>query len=168
MTGYYSTYPNILCFSQKSLSFFVDISGAESPGPPPALTRFIFPLFSPLLTSPSFDQLCLTSVEIQSISSSRLRIHFFFFHVQLWCNTPPSFDQISIGSESCCNKICLMQKTSLCWHKLLSKTKKGNSYNGIDYFFWRICPHAMLTPSPMVPVSLTLSWNKSIWRWCVL
>ena len=34
--------------SQKSLSFFVDISGAESPGPPPALTRSI--LFS-LLTS---------------------------------------------------------------------------------------------------------------------
>ena len=28
-------------FSQKSLSFFVDINGAESPGPPP-LTRFLF------------------------------------------------------------------------------------------------------------------------------
>ena len=31
----------IIFFSQKSLSFFVDINGAESPGPPP-LTRFLF------------------------------------------------------------------------------------------------------------------------------
>ena len=46
-TYLYSTCPDILRFSQKSLSFFVDISGAESPGPAPALTRSIF--FSPLL-----------------------------------------------------------------------------------------------------------------------
>ena len=51
---YFSTFPNILHFSQKSLSFFVDISGAESPGPPPALTRSTF--ISPSSTYPSFYQ----------------------------------------------------------------------------------------------------------------
>ena len=68
----FSTFPNILHFSQKSLSFFVDISGAESPGPPPALTRSTF--ISPSSTYPSFYQVPSHILNFNTLQKPSLKI----------------------------------------------------------------------------------------------